>query len=552
MLQDLWYKHSVIYNLDVDIFMDANGDGVGDFEGLIRKIEYLNSLDVNVVWIAPFQPSPMRDNGYDVADYYGVDPRYGSLGDFVEFLHAADNRGIKVIMDLVVNHTSDQHRWFQSARKGKDAPYHDWYVWADDPPEHLKRDNVFPEYVDGTWTYDEKAQAHYFHHFFPFQPELNMDNPDVRTEVRRIIGFWLQLNVHGFRMDAVPFLLESLDLEEKKEIKKFEYLHDIRDFLQWRQGSAIMLGEVNVPPAEAVEYFGNEKGVLHMMFNFHVNQHLFYAMASGEVNTLIDALHATKELPPYAQWAHFLRNHDELNLNQLTEKQRQRVFAEFGPEEEMQIFGRGIRRRLASMLGGDRRRIELAYSMLFALPGTPVLYYGEEIGMGEDLSLEERNAVRTPMQWANEPQASFSTAGETCRPVIKEGPFGYEKVNVEDQRRDPCSLLNWMAHMIRLHQESPEIGFGDWEILETGSPSVLALRYDWGGNSLLTVHNFSHEEQQVQVDPGVEEGKTLVNLLVAERLEAGKSGKHKLTLNPYGYQWYRVGDLQHILKRQRD
>jgi maltose alpha-D-glucosyltransferase/alpha-amylase len=550
VFRNLWYKHAVIYNLDIDTFMDANGDGIGDFEGLMRQIDYLYSLGVDVIWLSPFQPSPKRDNGYDIADYYNVDPRHGSLGDFVEFLQTAENRGIKVLMDLVVNHTSDQHHWFQMARQDENSAYRDWYIWSKEKPEELQLDPVFPGIVDGTWTYDEAAKAYYHHRFFPFQPDLNIDNPDVRTEVHRIIGFWLRLGVHGFRKDAVPFFIESLDLENGEQSKKFDYLYEIRDFLQWRRGDAILLGEVNVRPSDESAYFGKEDEVLHMLFNFHVNQHLFYAMATGEVDTLVEALDATRLPPGQAQWAYFLRNHDELNLDQLSDEQKERVFAVFAPEEEMRIFGRGIRRRLAPMLGGDQRRLELAYSMLFALPGTPVLYYGEEIGMGDDLSLEGRSAVRTPMQWANEPQAGFSAAEELILPVIAEGEYAYPNCNVQDQRRVQESLLNWMAHMIRLRQESPEIGWGAWKNLETNSPSVIAIRYDWRQNSLITIHNFSAQEQQIWIEPDVQGDDTLVNLLVDERLHA-KDGRYKIILPPYGYQWHRVGGFTHVLNRQR-
>lgn len=551
MFRDLWYKHAVIYNLDIDTFMDADGDGIGDFEGLMRQMDYLYSLGIDVLWLSPFQPSPKRDNGYDIADYYGVDPRHGSLGDFVEFLHTAHNRGIKLLMDLVVNHTSDQHHWFQMARQDENSVYRDWYIWSKEKPSDMGMEPVFPGVVEDTWSYDEVASAYYHHRFFPFQPDLNIDNPEVRTEVHRIVAFWLQLGAHGFRMDAVPFFLESLDIENGEETKKFEYLHELRDFLQWRRGDAILLGEVDVHPEDKAPYFGEENEVLHMIFNFNVNQHLFYAMATGEIATLVEALEATRLPTGHAQWAHFLRNHDELNLDQLSEEERERVFAEFAPDKEMRIFGRGIRRRLAPMLGGDRRRLELAYSMLFALPGTPVLYYGEEIGMGDDLSLEGRGAVRTPMQWANEPQAGFSSAEDLVRPVIETGEYSYPNVNVEDQRRKPKSLLNWMAHMIRLHQESPEIGWGEWEILKTGSPSVLAIRYDWRQNSLITVHNFSAQEQIISIDPGVENSETLVNLLVDERLHVEEGNKHELRLPPYGYQWYRVGGFTHVLNRER-
>jgi maltose alpha-D-glucosyltransferase / alpha-amylase len=549
MIEDLWYKNAVIYSLDLDTFMDADGDGVGDFEGLIRRLDYLQYLGVDAVWLAPFQPTPNRDNGYDVADHYGVDPRHGSSGDFVEFLHQAAKRGIKVLMDLVVNHTSNEHPWFQEARDPKSSK-HDWYVWSDERPADWNEGMVFPGVQDRTWTYDRKARAYYFHRFYNFQPDLNMDNPRVRAEIRRIIGYWLQLGVEGFRVDAVPFMIESVIPGQDEGEQNFDYLTEFRAFLQWRSGHAILLGEANVLPEENRKYFGDEGDGIHMMFNFFVNPHLFYALATGEVEPLAEALRATADVPQTAQWAHFLRNHDELDLGRLTDEQRQRVFERFGPEEHMQLYARGIRRRLAPMLG-DRRHEELAYSLMFSLPGTPVVRYGDELGMGDDLSLDQRDAVRTPMQWANERNAGFSTANELVHPVISEGVWSYEHVNVASQRRDPNSLLNWTATMIRLRKECPEIGWGECTILDTGSPHVLALRYDWRGNSVLVVHNLDKRPHEVKIEPGVEGSERLSNLLSQEELEAGTDRTHKIALDALDYRWYRVGGLDYAIHRDR-
>jgi maltose alpha-D-glucosyltransferase/alpha-amylase len=550
MIEDLWYKNTAIYSLDLETFMDANGDGLGDFEGLMRRLEYLHSLGIETIWLAPFQPSPNLDNGYDISDYYGVDPRHGSSGDFVEFMHQAKKRGMRVIIDLVVNHTSDQHRWFQAARKEKTSHYRDWYIWSKKRPADWNRGMVFPGVQKSTWTYDKQASAYYYHRFYKFQPDLNMDNPEVRTELRRVMGYWLELGIAGFRVDAVPFILEAKIPGKKKSELKFEYLTEMRQFLQWRSSDAILLGEANVLPAENRKYFGTIGDGIHMMFNFFVNQHLFYALASAEIGPLVQALRATKHLPPTAQWAQFLRNHDELDLERLTEEQREKVFARFGPEEHMQLYHRGIRRRLAPMLG-DQRQIEFAYSVLFSLPGTPVIRYGDEIGMGDDLSLKERDAVRTPMQWSNERHAGFSTAEKTIHPVINTGPYTCEQVNVETQRRDPNSLLNWITRIIRLRKECPEIGWGDWKILSTGSPSVLALRYDWRGNSLIVIHNFDEKPHEIRIKPGVEGGERLVNLLVENQSDADEGGTHRLALEAYGYRWFRVGSFNYILRRTR-
>ena len=552
MIEDLWYKNTVIYSLDVESFMDASGDGCGDFEGLTRRLDYLQALGVGAVWLAPFQPSPDRDDGYDIADYYGVDPRYGSGGDFVEFLHQAEKRGIRVLMDLVVNHTSDAHPWFREAREDPDSPRRDWYVWSRKRPEGWDKGMVFPGVQESTWTRDPEAKAYYYHRFFDFQPDLNMDNPAVRTEVRRIMGYWLQLGVSGFRVDAVPFVIESTVPSGEQGTLHFEYLAEMRRFMQWRVGDAILLGEANVLPQETEKYFGADGGSgIHMMFNFWVNQHLFYALATADTAPLAAALLATRDIPHTAQWAQFLRNHDELDLGRLTEEQRAAVFARLGPEERMQLYGRGIRRRLAPMLG-DRPQLELAYSLLFSLPGTPVIRYGDEIGMGDDLELPERDAVRTPMQWSAEPQGGFSTAAKTVEPVIGDGIWGYPRVNVEAQHRDPRSLLNWTARMIRLRKECPEIGWGSWELLDTGCPEALAMRYDWRGNSLVIVHNFDTKPHELLVRPGVEGGERLVSLLAEEESLADEKGVHGLVLDAFGYNWYRVGGLNYALRRERE
>jgi len=550
MIEDLWYKNSVIYSLDLETFMDANGDGVGDFEGLTRRLDYLHALGIETIWLSPFQPSPNRDNGYDIADYYGVDPRHGSSGDFVEFMHQAKRRGIKVIIDLVVNHTSNQHQWFQNACRDKDSPHYSWYVWSKKRPSDWNQGMVFPGVQKGTWTYNKEAREFYFHRFFNFQPDLNMDNPEVRTEIRRIMGYWLELGVAGFRVDAVPFIIETPAPGKKKPVMQYHYLGEMRKFLQWRRGDAILLGEANVLPKQNRRYFGKNEDGIHMMFNFFVNQYLFYALATSDIAPLVKALNATKDLPPTAQWGQFLRNHDELDLGRLTPAQRDKVYARFGPEKRMQLYDRGIRRRLAPMLG-DRRHIELANSLIFSLPGTPVIRYGDEIGMGDDLTLKERDAVRTPMQWSDEVQAGFSTADTTIHPVIDSGVYHYKQINVEAQRRDPDSLLNWTARMIRLRKECPEIGWGSWKILHTDSSKVLGMRYDWRGNSLVVLHNFDEKPHEVRIRPGVQGEERLVNLLAEEESRSPHSGIHKMPIESYGYRWFRVGDLNHVIHRQR-
>ncbi|GAA4399335.1 alpha-amylase family protein [Nibrella viscosa] len=548
MIEDLWYKNAIIYSLDLETFMDVNGDGVGDFEGLCRRLDYLHALGVDTVWLAPFQPTPNKDNGYDIQDYYGVDPRHGSSGDFVEFMHQANKRGIKVIIDLVVNHTSDQHPWFQDARTGKHAKHHDWYVWSEEKPANWDEGMVFPGVQESTWTYDKKAKAYYFHRFFDFQPDLNTGNPEVRAEIRKIMGYWLELGVAGFRVDAVPFILEQPVPGKEKMTMKFEYLREMRRFLQWRRGDAVLLGEANVLPEETQPYFGNEGDGIHLMFNFYVNQHLFYALATTDTEPLVKALEATKDIFPTAQWAQFLRNHDELDLGRLTDEQRQKVFARFGPEKNMQLYDRGIRRRLAPMLG-SRQQSELAYSLMFALPGTPVIRYGDEIGMGDNLALNEREAVRTPMHWSGEPQAGFSQNSKLVHPVISEGPYAYPHVNVDAQRRDPDSMLNWMMALIRLRKECPEIGWGDWQILKTKFPQVLAMHYTWRGDALVILHNFDEKAHEVVLDLKKQEIIKLIDLMTNYQSEADQKGVHRIILEAYGYRWFRVGNAGHTQHR---
>jgi maltose alpha-D-glucosyltransferase/alpha-amylase len=552
VIEDLWYKNAVIYALNVDSFMDGNGDGCGDFEGLTRRLDYLESLGIDAIWIGPFQTSPNRDNGYDISDFYSVDKRFGSNGDYVEFMNHAKSRGIRVLIDLVVNHTSDQCEWFRESRSDPSSKRRDWYVWSKKRPKNWRQGMVFPGVQKSTWTKDPEAGMYYYHRFYDFQPDLNMDNTDVRTEVRRIMGFWLELGVSGFRVDAVPFVIEgSPDASGRKPPMHFEYLEQMRSFLVWRTSGAIMLGEANVAPPEHKKYFGTHGDGIHMMFNFYVNQHLFYALASEDTGPLKMALRATKQLPPSAQWAHFLRNHDELDLGRLTNEQRELVFQKFGPEKSMQLYDRGIRRRLAPMLG-ERAQLELAYSVIFSLPGTPVVRYGDEIGMGDDLRLKERECARTPMQWSSEPHGGFTTADRPVRPVISDGPYGCGELNVEKQRRDPNSLLNWTASMIRVRKECPEIGWGSWDILATRSPNVLGICYEWRGNAVIVLHNFSSRPQEARFTVARPDGKLLSNLLVNEEIHADDMGTHKVALESYGYRWYRVGGLGYALHLERD
>jgi maltose alpha-D-glucosyltransferase/alpha-amylase len=458
---------------------------------------------------------------------------------------------MRVLIDLVVNHTSDTHTWFQEARRDPDSKYRDWYVWSKKKPANSKDGVVFPGVQKSTWSYDDAAKCWYFHRFYEFQPDLNTSHPDVQAEILKIMGFWIQLGVSGFRMDAVPFVIAAKGADIKQPQEQYDMLRLFREFLTWREGDSIILAEANVLPETDMEYFGAHGERLQMMFNFQVNQNLFYALATADSGPLIKALHATRPRPATAQWGTFLRNHDELDLGRLSDEQREAVFAAFAPEPGMQLYGRGIRRRLAPMLQGDRRRMELAYSLMMTLPGTPVIRYGDEIGMGDNLCLPERECARTPMQWSTEPNGGFTACDKPYIPVISGGPYGFEHVNVAEQRRDPNSFLNWMERIIRMRKEVPEIGWGDFSVLRTNTPEVFAMRYDWRNNSVVMMHNLSGIPREVQVDVGLphEIGNRLVNLLSADHSVADERGKHRIVVEGYGYRWYRAGGLDYLLRR---
>ncbi|MFG2064350.1 alpha-amylase family protein [Micromonospora sp. NPDC048871] len=544
-MSDRWYSEAVVYCLDIDTFADSDGDGVGDFQGLIGRLDYLARLGVTCLWLNPIHPSPNEDDGYDATDFYNVDPRLGTLGDFAELLHQASNRGIRVIIDLVVNHTSDQHPWFISARSSPDSPYRDWYIWSEHEPADRHQGMVFPGEQHETWTYDRTAKAWYYHRFYKFQPDLNIENPQVRAEIKKITSFWLQLGVSGFRMDAVPFIIERTEPGNPDSPKDFEFLTDLRQHVQWRRGDAVLLAEANVEPDQLPAFFGDGSGSgnrIHMLFDFMLNGRLMLALAREDPEVIIEALRDTPKLPTGGQWATFLRNHDEIDLSRLTADQRNDVFARFGPDENMQLYGRGIRRRLAPMLGNDRRHIELAYSLQFSLRGTPVLRYGEEIGMGEDLSLEGRDAIRTPMQWSYQDNAGFSTAEpeKLIRPVIDKGEYGYQQVNVTAQRRDPRSLLGWFERMIRTLREAPETGSGSTTYIDVPMPpGVLAHRADGPTGTMVFLHNLSTEDVEVDLSTLAPEADQPIDVLSDHNYDdLGKLDRLKLA--GHGYRWIRL------------
>lgn len=542
-MQNLWYKNAVVYSLGVETYLDSDSDGIGDFQGLTNSLNYLSGLGITCLWLLPFYPSPNRDNGYDVMDYYNVDPRMGTLGDFVEFVYQARERGIRVLIDLVVNHTSIQHPWFQAARSDKNSKYRDYYVWSDNPPKTDPQQLMFPDEEDSIWDYDEQAQAYYLHHFYKEQPDLNIANPAVQEEIRKIMGFWLELGVSGFRIDAAPFLIKGIGVENVSPEELQGFLTQMREFVSSRRGDAVLLAEANVEPDQIPIYFGNGDK-MHLLFNFLLNQYKFLALACKAADGLHDGLKILPDIPYICQWLNFVRHHDELTLDGISQSQREEIFQAFAPEENMQIYGRGIRRRLPPMMQGERRRIELVYSLTLSLPGTPLLRYGEEIGMGDDLLLEGRDSVRTVMQWSDAANGGFSTApaNALARPVIKEGEYSYKQVNVAAQQRDLASLLNWMERAIRTRKQCPEFGYGKWRILDTDEPCVFAHCCEWEGRAVIALHNLADKPCTATLKSN---GYTHLSDLFSDRqYDSLDVDSRSIPLEAYGYRWFRVNKMR--------
>jgi trehalose synthase len=507
---DQWWKNAVVYCLDIEKYRDSDGDGVGDLDGLVGQVDYLAALGVTCIWLMPFQPTRNRDDGYDITDYYGIDERLGTAGQFVEFVRTAGDRGIRVVVDLVVNHTSDQHPWFQEARADPESGRRDWYVWRDEPSDEPKG-LFFPNRETSNWAYDRKAKKYYLHRFYSFQPDLNTANPAVRDEIAEIMGYWLQVGVAGFRIDAVPALLETSGLPESVSEDPREWLRRMRTFVNRRRGDAVLLGEVNVGVSDLAGYFGEHGDLLQMQFAFLLNQHLWLAFAREQAEPLEIVIRELPKVPPDNAWATFLRNHDELTLDKLTAPQRDEVFAAFGPEERMQLYGHGIRRRLAPMLKDDPDRLRLAWSLLFSLPGTPVILYGDEVGLGEDLKLEDRMSVRVPMEWER----------------------------VGEQRLDPDSLLSFMKRLIRCRRENPEFGWGSVTLLETEAPTLFAHKCDWDGSTVVAVHNLGRSNAKATLELG-EDVTGVEDLLEAREHELAKGGQLDVKLGAYGYLWLKL------------
>ena len=530
MKNDLWYKDAVFYEISVRAFKDSNGDGNGDLHGLTQKLDYLQNLGVDCIWIMPIYPSPLKDDGYDIADYYSVDKAFGSLDDLKELIHAAHERDIRIVMDLVLNHTSDEHPWFQASRSDRNSPYRDYYVWSDTDQKYKDTRIIFVDTEPSNWTWDEKTGQYYWHRFYASQPDLNFDNPKVQEEMLNVARFWLDLGIDGFRADAVPYLIEREGTNCENLPETHVYLTKLRSFMDQHYPGRILLCEANQWPEDVRPYFG-DGDEFHMGFHFPIMPRIYMALKKGRYEDMAQIMRRTPPIPENCQWCTFLRNHDELTLEMVTEEERQWMWKEYAPEPRMKL-NLGIRRRLAPLLDNDRCKIELANSLLFTLPGSPIIYYGDEIGMGDNIDLPDRNGVRTPMQWDDSPNAGFST-GQPFSEFVK-GDLGYQKVNVASQVNDPDSLFRAIKRMIAIRKKHAAFGGSNMEWIDIGSPAVAAYIRQHHGDTMLILNNLSSSAEIVKIP--VEYQKEYLDLFAGHTQALSET----LTLPPYSYLWLQM------------
>lgn len=540
MSESLWYKDAIFYELHVKTFFDANNDGIGDFQGLTQKLDYLQHLGIDCIWLLPFFPSPLKDDGYDIAEYYDVHPDYGTIDDFQEFLVEAHQRDLRVIVDLVVNHTSDQHPWFQEARKNPDSPYRDYYVWSDTPEKYEDARIIFTDTERSNWTWDSEANAYFWHRFFSHQPDLNYDNPAVQQEILDVMDFWLDMGLDGFRVDAVPYLFEREGTNCENLPETHQFLKRMRAHVEEKYQDRVLLAEANQWPLDVREYFGNGDE-FHMAFNFPVMPRLYMALRREIRKPIVDIIDQTPEIPEDCQWCLFLRNHDELTLEMVTDEERDYMYKEYARDPRMKI-NVGIRRRLAPLLDDSRRRIELLNAILFSLPGSPIIYYGDEIGMGDNIYLGDRNGVRTPFQWSIDRNAGFSRAdsAKLYAPVISDPVFGYMSVNVEAQRRSPSSLYNWMRLLVSIRQKHQVFGRGSIQFLETDNPAVLAYIRSYEDTHVLCINNLARFAQPAQLDLSAYSGYAPVDMFGDTRFPEIGELPYFVTLGPHAFYWFKL------------
>ena len=537
----LWYKDAVIYELHIKAYADANGDGIGDFQGLTRHLDHVQSLGVNTIWLLPFYPSPLRDDGYDVADYEGVHPSYGTLDDFKAFVDEAHRRGLRVITELVVNHTSDQHPWFQAARRApKGSPERDFYVWTDDPKLYSGTRIIFTDTEKSNWTFDEVAGQYFWHRFFSHQPDLNFDNPAVVEAVLRTLEFWLGLGVDGFRLDAIPYLVERDGTPNENLRETHEVIKKIRARVDQKYPGRLLLAEANMWPEDVREYFG-DGDECHMAYHFPLMPRMYMAIAQEDRHPVVEILAQTPDIPAGCQWAVFLRNHDELTLEMVTSKERDYMYNMYAADTRARI-NLGIRRRLAPLLENDLDRIKLMNSLLLSMPGTPVLYYGDEIGMGDNIFLGDRDGVRTPMQWTSDRNGGFSRADpqRLYLPPIQDPVYGYEAVNVEAQSREPSSLLSWTRRLLAVRAGSRAFGRGQFVMLHPGNRKVLAYVREHDDEVILCVANLSRVAQPVELELGPWKGRVPVEMMGRNAFPPVGELPYLLTLPGCGFYWFRL------------
>jgi maltose alpha-D-glucosyltransferase / alpha-amylase len=540
----LWYKDAIIYQLHVKAFFDSTNDGMGDFLGLTDKLDYIAELGVTAIWLLPFYPSPLRDDGYDIASYTDVHPDYGTLRDFRTFVREAHRRGLRVITELVINHTSDQHPWFVEARSSRTNPKRDWYVWSDTDQKWTEARIIFTDTEPSNWTWDQESEQYYWHRFFHHQPDLNFDNPQVIRAVMRVMRFWLDLGVDGLRLDAVPYLVERDGTNGENLPETHDVLKRLRRGLDERYEGRMLLAEANQWPPDVLPYFGTpDDPECHMAFHFPLMPRIWIALRREDRYPIVEIMGQTPEIHDDAQWALFLRNHDELTLEMVTDEERDFMYAEYARDARMRI-NVGIRRRLAPLVDNSRRRIELLNSLLFSMKGTPVVYYGDEIGMGDNVYLGDRNGVRTPMQWTGDRNAGFSRADAHAlySPLVSDPVYGYQAVNVEAQERVPGSLLNWMKRLIRVRRAHPVFGRGTLEFLHPDNRRVLAYLRELDGTTILCVANLSRFAQFVELDLSRFDGRQPVELIGRVHFPRVGELPYLLTLGPHDFLWFELAD----------
>jgi maltose alpha-D-glucosyltransferase/alpha-amylase len=546
-----WYQEAVFYELYIRAYCDSNGDGHGDFRGAITKLDHIQSLGVDCVWILPMYPSPLMDDGYDIADYRNIHPQYGTLDDFKAFIDAAHERGLRVVTDLVMNHTSDQHDWFQTARTDPESPYHHYYVWSDTGQEYPDARIIFRDYEESNWTYDDAAGKYFWHRFYRTQPDLNYDNPAVHQEMFDIMRFWLDMGVDGFRADAIPYLYEREGTNCDNLPETHAFLKQVRKIMGQEYPDAVMIAEANQWPEEVVEYFG-DGDEFHMCFHFPVMPRLYMGLKQGNKQPILDILARTPEIPEGTQWLTFLRNHDELTLEMVTPNERQWMWDQYAPEPRMRQ-NLGIRRRLAPLLDNDKRRWLLLNALLLSLPGTPIIYYGDEIGMGDNIWLPDRHGCRTPMQWSAEKNAGFSAAEETYQPVNYDQTFGYKQVNVAQQEEDPESYFWAMRFLVNARNEHIALRKGSMKVIPNDNPGIMAywrevgdepgdggeIEHPLAERQILCLYNLSNQQQSMTLDMQAYQGKKLTDLLTQERILLTEWPVVKI-LAPYSSHWLRL------------